>query len=874
MAELRTLIRAQSGYGSWEYGQSVAPATLGAAVNGAAEDVEVSGLVPVGAGSVTLTTPYRIVGTNANARFTDASFFFAFGGSGGGFHNLRLDTYPVEFKPTSSAQVITNTHLATGFWGILEGVEMTDVTIGQCAGNLSDRQMRWQGSNNTFLRCSDTHVNNKFSSFDAFLAISITGYGLGKQKSFTGNRFIDCQASAYEEIFGFDSLPVMYGVAVVRVTSVDGYQVGFSIVRNQAGYEVTTDAAIGMHVAFLTGDGARRYHPIVGRSGSTYELGQSRLCKTVYGVEVGDYALMGPIWADNDYEGCTAYVNYEVGPSQSPNDGGFEFPNTAFSMFGLCFGNIIQENVCVRHPNESVPISQLVSGPKEDWYEGCNFGRPVYGYSESAFVFQSIAERPNISGFNRVIDNDFGDLTSAMGSGSLRNDTWSSGNYDNVKPPYMNDCGGGLVYGGETAFVGNTYPSSDQQIFTLIGNDAYGQRGWFESPQPQRTALQGSKNVVWRGNSALPNTRWQSHHNLRWWPDENWNPTNPVRKPVWGAGIPGSTPASPLGGQSETTWSDGSPRATILQDGHVEVRFYRESEALERSVNGGVFTPVGDDIDPTLYLDTDISEGGSYVYRIGTVESEAVEVPWLFDFTLEEAPVYFDFILQATVPVPATGDAVTESSGSGDAVQVQPAVGEGLTESFGSGEAEAIAPPVLFDFVLQATVPVPATGDGITMSEGTGSADAINEGFAVGTGITDSVGSGSAAQVQPAAGSGMTDSVGTGDATPTNIEVIYADGAGITYSTGEGIATVINPAQGTGTTVSAGVGIAAQVQPATGTGTTISRGWGDLTPPTAQGSRPVPFKTGRQTTAPVTGKQTTIAVSGHSHVTQPGGRMR
>lgn len=694
MADLRTLIRAQSGYGSWEYGQSVAPDTLGAALNGATEDVQVSGPVVVGAGSVALATTHSIVGTNVNARFSGAGFAFAFIGTGGGFASVTLDTLPLEFTPTSSAQVITSTHLATGFWGILEGVQMTDVTIGQCAGNLSDRKMRWQGSNNTFLRCSDTYANNKFSSFDAFQAIEKPGYGIGKQKSFTGNRFIACQASAYEEIFGFDCLPVGFGPAVMQVTSVDGNQVGFSVVQNATGYGVTTSAVVGMHVAFLTGGGARRYHPIVGLSGSTYQLGQSRTCKTVYGVKVGDYALMGPVWADNDYEGCTAYVNYELGvPGNQPaNDNGWEFPNTAFSMFGMCFGNIIRENVCVRHPNESVPINQLVSGPREDWYEGCNFGRPVYGYIESCFVFLSSSERICLSGFNRVIDNDFGDLTSVMGAGSIRSDTWGSEQYDNVKPPVSSVCGGALLYGGETAFVGNTYPVSDQQIFTLMGEDAYGSRGWFESPQPQRTALQSSKNVVWRGNSSLPNTRWQTHHHLRWWPDQNWNPTNPVRKPVWGVGIPGSTPASPLGGQSETTWSDGSPRATLLDSGEIAVRFYREdSEVLERSVGGGAFTPVGGDIDPTLYLDTDISEGGSYVYRIGTLESEPVWLPLSFD-------------LGGSVIQGIDIGSLTDSGRGGDTVTLNTRIGLQATDTGRASDAVTLG--------IRIGIPATSTGRG------------------------------------------------------------------------------------------------------------------------------------------------------------------
>lgn len=89
-------------------------------------------------------------------------------------------------------------------------------------------------------------------------------------------------------------------------------------------------------------------------------------------------------------------------------------------------------------------------------------------------------------------------------------------------------------------------------------------------------------------------------------------------------------------------------------NGTVSLSFPASTGTLERSIDGGEWVEIAELNGDTTYEDT-VTVGGSYVYRIGTLTSEAVEVPW--------PPLVYDLLVSGapTHPLP---DATDDGTGS------------------------------------------------------------------------------------------------------------------------------------------------------------------------------------------------------------------
>jgi hypothetical protein len=630
----------------WNYDSALTPSQFANALNGN-DAVDISGVVTVSTGAVTITnTALVVTGTTPNATISHSTNSVSlFAVRGGAWSGIFFNTnYAVDLVGTA-ARSFTNCRFAKAFLGYgIENVTMTDCVLdigSQHSGNFA----RWCGSNNTFTRVISMNPLSKTAFGDTFPS---TQY----KKSMTGNRFIECEATAYEEIYGYDSLPVSIGLALAQVTTKNGDDVTLTVLHDYTGW----GQSVGMHVVPITGDSARDYFPITNKVGSTLTLGDSRYCKSRDLIAVGDWVFVGPIHADNDYIDCKAFVQYERKTNQPANDNGLEFGNTAWSLFGMCHGNLIQGCSTPRLPSETVPISEL----------SCNnftpnaSGRPTAAVGEAgAFIFLNSVDQPYdvwnmaICSHNRIIGNDFSGVTTVYGSSSLLDDTWSVETdqpYDSHNPPYVGEIGH-YVYGGKSHFIDNIYDPAPQGIFTRI-DSGYGQ---FNSPPIKKVQLHDVKDIVWRGNSGPPDIRYSCSGFLRWFPDDGWNTTPAISETfgIWGEGIDGSTGNANgyiyEGGESGTTWSMAAPGeifATVVTGG-VEIVWGGTATDLQRSDAGGTYASLEAPY-TSPYLDTQAQ--GSVQYR-ALIDGEWVYSEVVYVLTTYDIAPYIRDDIVVEVPL-------------------------------------------------------------------------------------------------------------------------------------------------------------------------------------------------------------------------------
>lgn len=535
MADFQALVRQLSGYETWSYGQSLPWDKAQSVLNGYAQ-VEVAGLVNVTGtfGGPQVTNPSLILTNTGTGRFTgnqlnlyDFSLIDGVGlpvvyfHGGGTIRNVNDTACVISFRPGCGPLTLESSTIKY-FSGFLEGCTLTDVTcVGQTTGAW------WRGSDNTFTRVIDTGEGGSKTSVLVAFPIPTAAK---PSKSFTGNRFIDCEAKAIEELIGFDGLPGSgHGPSWLIVDSVNGNQVSATVGRDDY-WNVTSQDSVGLHMIVLNGAAAGRYFPITAYSNNTWTVGPSRFCSSLTGLQAGDRIGIVALWADNDYEGCTAWVRNEL-PQGAGTDNGYEYPNTGFSFFGLCFGNVVKYCSVKRDPAETIPTADLYS-PAHTFTKGISetaMHKLMYDGDEPTYVDMVV------NGWNHYLFNDLSGADMAFAGNTQYNRMWldPTESYDDVDHPIITDYENiGEVYSHDIFFIGNHYPSEPSEIFTVLALPFYPT----VTPDPlPRTVATDIKNIRWAGNSDALETDYIWDQNYRWFGyDASWAPmTVPLNAPSY-----------------------------------------------------------------------------------------------------------------------------------------------------------------------------------------------------------------------------------------------------------------------------------------------------------------------------------------------------
>lgn len=387
MADVRALIRGQSGYAGWDYGQTVDPSAVNAALTGQTV-VDVAGLVHVTGDLMLSNGNLHLRGTSPSAEIRCSAGYtgYAFSPADG----MTIETLKI------IAQIGTGNSINSYFGGEFNDVTFLDCDLGKVA---------CYGRNNVF---SGGTITSGITAAVSFPFKSTVG------NTFTGVRFVKIG----EEGWGCDYTGSIKP-ATLQVTGVDGNDITFSVHQDIGG--ILSSSVVGHYVCLLQPSKMGQYFEVANRSGNTLTLTPDRF--TLDGLTVGSYFTLAPAFVENTLENCTmGVVNWSWAAS------GYYFPSCAVSLFGGAFGNTVR-NVTIVSDNAAAGEDPSSSGHSH---------LHTVGIRDIAYCNLEGDGTTEIIRMNAFNTFDGCDLTAAdepIFAGTVFNTTWDTLGYDSLADP-------------------------------------------------------------------------------------------------------------------------------------------------------------------------------------------------------------------------------------------------------------------------------------------------------------------------------------------------------------------------------------------------------------------------------------------------------
>jgi len=732
MTNLRDLLRARSGYETWEYGQQVYGPDFEAVVNVVTDPVQITGIVPVTA--FTLDNPLlRIEGNGAGSSIeTDYTVWRRFADIGG--LGLIKANIPLSlFNGTPSVRIGTE---LTGT-GVIHDIGLCD-----CLFQLGEQPNWYSGTpvKPVALRfersgwkypivglCDNLTVDGMTGSSRG-LYIAQTHFNVGGDNVVVKNcditinneagikgtgrnrRFIDNNVVFNgEECFGIDASHGTF-VRVTGKTS-DAVIVEWVSQHPILFHALPQDLSVsrkGSTLGFVTGNAKNQVTMVTAHTAGSTALVVDTTMFDIADVSVGDICSLnyGSI-IDQEISGNTVTLvneRWDVGE-------GF---NGAVSIFGTAFRTRIENN---------------------DIYHGAT----THDYSVGVHV-ASVTHTPSSYGMGAyciadttIANNRFHNVKHPIGVENIASGVYLGLLADPVyqsKPffrrSYMDngsdDWPGGTLERFDSGIVPVGTPSGVRNL-TIVGNEQTGGNRsrlldvfdvhWDNPLMKKPETSYDDLHYPTPPNYPLPDDpdyetlTWDTWYKTIHWMETGDDSTPLGALPNWDflkgdlTGASGTTfTAESVGVFPTLTATATTNGISVTYDGATPYTLERATAPYTSWTT--VATP-----STATFLDP-IVDGGTYKYRVGSVESAEVVA---MDIEL------FDFVLS----VPTVGGAshgYTVSLGTARGVQSAPAASHGLTVSIGRGDGTGTS-VTLFDFTLLAPVTLEPRSHGRSVSYGT-----------------------------------------------------------------------------------------------------------------------------------------------------------